>query len=122
MTRLAILSALLSAPALADVRVVDGDTIDIDGERVRLCCIDAPELHARCPAEQALAEAARSRLQALIASGRPLVAEIARGRQRGRYERWLARVYAGGVDVGNVLLAEGLARHYAGGKRAGWCG
>jgi endonuclease YncB( thermonuclease family) len=52
MTRLAIIAALLlaAAPALAaDIigvpRILDGDTVEIDGTKIRLLGIDAPETH-----------------------------------------------------------------------------
>jgi endonuclease YncB( thermonuclease family) len=53
-TRLALALALLASPALADTYVIDGDTISVDGERIRLRSeagpIDAPELRkAKCP-------------------------------------------------------------------------
>ncbi len=47
MLRLALLLTLLPALALADVtgpaRVIDGDTIEVAGERIRLHGFDAPE-------------------------------------------------------------------------------
>ncbi len=43
---------LLATPVLADVigpaRVVDGDTLEIQGERIRLHGIDAPESRQQC--------------------------------------------------------------------------
>ncbi len=52
MLRLAFLLTLLPALALADVtgsaRVIDGDMIEIAGERIRLHGIDAPESGQRC--------------------------------------------------------------------------
>ena len=43
---------LLATPALADVtgpaRVIDGDTLQIQGERIRLHGIDAPESRQLC--------------------------------------------------------------------------
>jgi endonuclease YncB( thermonuclease family) len=38
-----------------------------------------------------------------------------------RYGRTLAVVLADGRDVAEVLIGEGLAREYHGGRREGWC-
>lgn len=38
-----------------------------------------------------------------------------------RYHRTLARVTLGGVDVAEIMISEGWARAYAGGRRKGWC-
>lgn len=55
MSRLALALALCAVPgaALADpltgpARVIDGDTIVVDGMHVRLAGIDAPEMHQQC--------------------------------------------------------------------------
>src|SRR5512147_2320348 len=49
-----LLTALTSRPSFADVAgpatVIDGDTVIVAGERVRLQGIDAPELHQDCTA------------------------------------------------------------------------
>ena len=42
-----LIVALLAPPAAAQ-RVVDGDTIDLNGTRWRLWGIDAPETHQTC--------------------------------------------------------------------------
>ena len=48
MLRLAIALFFVATTALADVRVIDSDTIDLDGQRIRLHGIDAPERKQPC--------------------------------------------------------------------------
>jgi endonuclease YncB( thermonuclease family) len=57
----------------ADICVVDGDTIEALGKRIRLVGFDAPELggHARCGLERTLAARATSRLRQMIRTGLP---------------------------------------------------
>ena len=108
--------AFLAAAALA-VRIVDGDTLVVDAERVRLVGVDAPELRgAHCAAEEALARLAADRLRALTAAG---ALDLER-RGIDRYGRTLAVVRVAGVDVGARLIEEGYARRWP--SRRGWCG
>ena len=101
------------------VRIIDGDTFVLDGERIRLEGPDAPELHkARCPNEKAVAVQATERLQELIGTG-PLLIE-----RHGldRFGRTLAFVYANGDgehEVGDILIEERLAVEWKPG-RAAW--
>jgi endonuclease YncB( thermonuclease family) len=99
-------------------RAVDGDTLDCAGRRVRLANIDAPELRGRCPAETQMAE--RAKLAAMIAVANASVRVTPDG-GKDRYGRLLARVAIDGEDLGETLIAQGLARAYAGGARRGWC-
>lgn len=99
--------------------VVDGDTFWMDGERVRIADIDAPETHPpRCPDEARLGDAATQRLQALLNQG-SLTLEPA-DRDTDRYGRKLRIVTRGGVSLGDQLVAEGLARQWTG-RRRPWC-
>jgi endonuclease YncB( thermonuclease family) len=99
--------------------VVDGDTIWIGGEKVRIADIDAPETHPpRCAEEARLGEAATVRLQALLNAGPVTLASI--DRDTDRYGRKLRVVMRGGVSLGDALVREGLARPYGGGRRP-WC-
>ena len=96
--------------------VVDGDTVWIDGEKIRLLNVDAPEIgQADCRAERQRGIAARDRMVALT-KGRP---EIIRD-GKDRYGRTLAKVRFGGRDVGEALIATGHARRWTG-QKSDWC-
>ena len=121
-------TALPGAYAADVLRVVDGDTVEMQvhvwlGQdirtSVRLRGIDAPELHARCDAERRGAERAQERLRVLLAAGPVLVSNPSPDKYFGRVLAELR--LSDGRDVGRVLLAEGLARPYQGGTRQSWC-
>ena len=100
--------------------VVDGDTIWLLGQNIRIAGIDAPETHEyRCPEEKALGDRTTERLLELVNSGAVTLSSIER--DEDRYGRKLRNVAVDGQDVGETLIAEGLAREYAGGRRS-WCG
>ncbi|QIK80040.1 thermonuclease family protein [Sphingomonas piscis] len=99
--------------------VVDGDTIFLDGQKIRIAGIDAPETHDYgCDSELALGERAAGRLQQLVNSGAITLTSI--DRDEDVYGRKLRNVAVDGRDVGETLIAEGLAREYGGGRRS-WC-
>lgn len=102
------------------VQVIDGDTLKIRGERIRISNLDAPELPpgAECWAEAGLAIAAADRLQEFVNIARSI--EIER-RGRDQYGRTLARVSLNGHDVGEALIKLGLASGWTG-RRWDWCG
>lgn len=100
--------------------VVDGDTFWFASDKYRIADIDTPETHpARCAAEQRLGDAATRRLRALLSDGAFALQPI--DRDTDRYGRRLRIVTRDGVSIGDALIAEGLARPYVGGPRAGWC-
>lgn len=99
--------------------VVDGDTIWLEGQNIRIADIDAPETHEYdCPEEKALGDRATLRLQELVNSGPVSLSSI--DRDQDVYGRKLRLVYVNGQSVGDTLVGEGLARYYRGGKRP-WC-
>ena len=99
--------------------VVDGDTFWIDGDKVRMADIDAPETHPpRCAEEKRLGEAATARLRALLNAGP--VTLVPADRDTDRYGRKLRIVERDGRSLGAVLVSEGLAREW-GGRREPWC-
>ncbi len=119
-TLLAAALMLSPAPAAAldGLRVVDGDTVRLGAERIRIIGLDAPELHGKCREEKRLAARARDRLAALLDTAD---IEIIRSARLDKYRRTLAIIRADGVDVARVLISEGLARPYHGERRRSWC-
>lgn len=107
--------------AASQIYVVDGDTIDISGERVRLVGFDTPETYrSRCDYEKRLGDLATARVRELVGGVARIELVLLPGRDR--YDRLLGRLIVNGTDVGDTLMAEGLARRYDGGRRQGWCG
>ena len=117
--RVAATSAASSTAAMpAAVRVIDGDTFDYRGERIRIADIDTPELSGQCAEERARAGQATRRLRTLLAAG-PF--ELMRlGRDEDGYGRKLRMVVRDGQSLGDQLVAEGLARTWTG-RREPWC-
>ncbi len=123
------------------VSVIDGDTLEVRvhiwlgqdlNTRVRLAGIDAPELKGKCDREKDLARRARAYLLARLdpagsgvgagagaGAGEIRLREVRYGKFAGRV---LARVETlDGTDLGQGLIAAGLARPYDGRRRASWC-
>lgn len=101
------------------VRVVDGDTFWSGSEKVRIADIDTPEVAARCAAEAVLAAQATRRTRALLGEGGWRMYPSG-DRDRDSFGRLLRTVEKPGRSLGDMLIAEGLARPYAGGRRS-WC-
>ncbi|MCC5982642.1 MAG: thermonuclease family protein [Oceanicaulis sp.] len=97
--------------ASANVRVIDGDTIVLDGERIRIVGMDACELGQTMIVdgrEWDCGEAGRIRMVQLIGSN----AVRCEGERRDVYGRRVARCFVGELDLGRQLVAEGLAVVY----------
>lgn len=98
-----------SAQALSGpVVVIDGDTLNMTGERIRLVGIDAPERQQTCQrGDQAWAcgKDAKALLANMIA-GKAVECEPL---DRDAYGRTVARCYADGRELGSIMVREGLA-------------
>ena len=113
-------TAEVALTAAGPVRVIDGDTFDYGGMRIRIADIDTPEVQGRCPFETQLAARATQRLRTLLAAGPFEVHQLGNGRDEDSYGRKLRIVTRGGRSLGDVLVAEGLARTWTG-RREPWC-
>ena len=100
--------------------VVDGDTIWMDGVKIRVADIDAPETHPpRCPLEADLGNRATRRLLELVNEG-PFEASPIGERDQDRYGRQLRVLIRNGQSLGDILVSEGLARTWDGARHP-WC-
>lgn len=122
---------LLNSSALANreysafiIRVIDGDTVharlDLGfglylEEDVRLYGIDAPELHGKKHPTDGSAERVKARLAELV-EGREVVVRVVDG-AKDKYGRILGvMILANGAVVNDLLVSEGFAKPYMGGK------
>ncbi|RMF10154.1 MAG: thermonuclease family protein [Alphaproteobacteria bacterium] len=100
--------------------VVDGDTFWFQGEKIRIADINTPETHRpACTREKALGERATRRLLSLLNDG-PFKLEHTGDRDTDFFGRKLRVVTRNGRSLGQVLIAEGLARPWVG-RRHSWC-
>lgn len=110
--------------------IIDGDTVALGRERIRILNIDAPEsFRPRCEAELVAGLRAKERLALLLRAGPVTIDRCeASGRCEDSYGRTLARLSGSGRDVGQVLVAERLALPWRPGseawaqRQAHWCG
>lgn len=112
---LAALFLILASPAMAQTvegraSVIDGDTIDISGERIRFNGVDALESWQRCTAggkEYRCGKEASFALDEWLAKSRPTRCEFV---ERDRYGRMVANCFrADGVSVADWLVRNGWA-------------
>lgn len=111
---LALPFAAVAAPRVIEgpARAVDGDTLDVGGERVRLFGIDAPEARQTC-------DLRGKRWDCGAFATRALRAELARGPvactvevPADAYGRPVAICRAGGRDIARALVRQGAATAY----------
>lgn len=130
-----LLSWFLAAGLLlSGVTNYDGDTLRSNGVSYRVAMIDTPERppRAKCWAELAMGIRARARVRDLIANaarveampdndnpGRRSVDD--EGWPLDRHGRRLAHISVDGLDLGELLLTEGLAVRWDPGRVHNWC-
>ncbi|WP_235604633.1 thermonuclease family protein [Sulfitobacter sp. EhC04] len=104
--------AVQAADVSGVVRVVDGDTLDVGGTRIRIFGIDAPERDQPCTTLSGqnwgcgdwVTRQVRDLYEGRAARCTPL--------DRDRYGRIVARCFVADEDVGQALVRAGLAYAY----------
>ena len=102
------LSHVAQADVIGPAKVIDGDTIVVAGERVRLQGIDAPELQQTCTAYGQSWACGRTSAEWLREHLNGRQVECI-GHARDRYRRLLAVCYAGGESINDRIVREGWA-------------
>jgi len=113
--------------AASVVRVLDGDTIEVDIEKdvgfdvvvrfrklVRLLGIDAPE---KFGTTKAAGLASKALLTKLLPPGTKVVMKTEKPDSSEKYGRFLATVWLNDENLSDHMLTAGAAKAYSGGKR-----
>jgi endonuclease YncB( thermonuclease family) len=102
-------SVALSGELTGQASVIDGDTLEIRGQRIRLWGIDTPESTQLCRADDSrlyrCGAKAANELDAFIA-GRPVSCAPL---SQDQYGRTVASCSVNGIDLGEWLVRSGLA-------------
>jgi endonuclease YncB( thermonuclease family) len=114
MHRSLTLALLITATAAAaqPTRVIDGDTLDLAGKRIRIWGIDAVEGDQICQRdgrEWRCGDDAARALETLVDQGEIICAEV----DRDQYGRTVATCTVNGRDVGSAMVRSGWALDYA---------
>lgn len=117
------------------VKVVDGDTVDVDielgfgvvlaDERVRIMGIDTPESRTRDKVEDLFGEAAKARVKELLSGDVILKTEVSKSGEdmKGKFGRilgdFMVERYENGKEerLTDILIEEGHAVAYFGGSK-----
>jgi len=115
MLRFILTAVLLLAPSVAraDItgkpRVIDGDTIEIAGERIRLHGIDAPEKNQTCKTKHGKAYDC-GRLATIALRDLIWNQEVTcRGDRRDGNKHLIAKCFIGRIDLGEQIVLTGRA-------------
>jgi endonuclease YncB( thermonuclease family) len=100
--------------------VIDGDTFWLDGVKYRTSGYDTPEPYSNICGGQFEQQLAARAIARFIALWNTTEITIRRTGSVDRYDRNLVQVYSNGQDIGEILITEGLARHWPVGHEF-WC-
>lgn len=99
------------ADVIGEAQVIDGDTLQVAGERVRLHGIDAPESKQSCSLSGIGYDCGQSATRTLSGATAGKVITC-KGEKRDRYGRLVAVCYAGEDDLNAKMVRDGWALAY----------
>ena len=89
------------------LRVIDGDTFEFKGVKIRIRGVDTPELKTKSEIEKQLALEAKYELERLLSQGFKYVET-----NKDKYGRTVADVFVGTENVAESLIKSGHGRAY----------
>ena len=113
------------------IKVVDGDTVDVDidlgfgmwikDERVRIMGIDTPESRTRDKVEKKFGLASKAKLKSLLGKSGVLKTQVNKKGEdmKGKFGRILGDFIVGTKKVSKIMCEEGFAVPYFGGSKDG---
>tara|TARA_B100000700_G_C14706745_1_gene697123 strand:+ start:30 stop:503 length:474 start_codon:yes stop_codon:yes gene_type:complete len=111
---ISLLQTLITYPSIEELSSTlihscyDGDTCTtIQGEKIRLACIDSPELRGK-KANPIQAKAAKNYLNSLVARSEVTIRRIT----QDRYGRTVGELFKGSINIQEQLVKKGYARIY----------
>jgi endonuclease YncB( thermonuclease family) len=113
----ALLLALTGSAAHADTiagraSVIDGDTLEIHGERIRILDIDAPESRQTCTRPDGVEWRCGQKAAMALAGWIGMHAVTCETTKKDMYKRWLARCTIGRDDMAEWMVGHGWAVPY----------
>lgn len=106
------LPQVVAADVSGKIRVIDGDTFDVRGVRIRLHGIDAPEQGQTCTTPEGATWGCGAWVTEAVTKSFDGKATRCEAVDTDRYGRMVARCFVGGRDVARSLVQDGLAMAY----------
>jgi endonuclease YncB( thermonuclease family) len=103
--------AISSQAIIGQASVIDGDTIEIHGKRIRLFGIDAPESGQSCTAQAKAYPCGQQAALVLADKVQRHVVEC-RPKDQDQYGRPVAVCFVGGADINGWMVGQGWALAY----------
>ena len=94
-----------------EIRIVDGDTIVLNGEKIRFFGIDAPEIDQECVKKGEIIKCgllSKKALEDKISNNMPLCIK----KDTDKYKRTIAECFVGNISLSKFLVANGYAFAY----------
>lgn len=105
--------------AQSTIKIIDGDTIEADGKRMRIFGIDAPETHQKCQDKDNLEYECGLRSKDVlrdIVGLKEYTGTVqsldCTGIDKDRYGRWVSVCFINQINVGRELVRRGYALAY----------